>query len=60
MDNIIGRQIENRTGGVGDEARHTETGLKGAHFIELRTMFFPWRLENCGNQGGLWSGFLSQ
>lgn len=30
MDNFIGRQIEDKAESVGDEAGHTETGLKGA------------------------------
>ena len=34
MYSIIGRQIENMAGSVGDEARHTETGLKGAYFVK--------------------------
>lgn len=44
MDKFTGRQIKNKTESVGDEARHTETGLKGVYFTELRTMFSYGRL----------------
>lgn len=39
MDNFIG-QFQNKAGSLGNEARSTEMGLKGACFTELRTMLY--------------------